>query len=247
MNAIKKDNSYIKQECILCMDCVDVCPQGHSKFLFQEQKNAENSLQNQKGITRTQFLVYLAGLGAFMLASSLLFGLVKRKKSSVIRPPAALPEEEFIQRCIRCGNCMKVCPTNVLQPAIVESGFSGIWTPRFDTGIGYCEYKCNLCGKVCPTGAIARLTQEQKMKTKMGLAEINQDICLPWSQGTECIVCEEHCPIAEKAIKTIDKMGKNGTLIKYPIVDPSICVGCAICEFKCPVTPEKAITVSPLV
>jgi Pyruvate/2-oxoacid:ferredoxin oxidoreductase delta subunit len=134
----------------------------------------------------------------------------------------------------------------VLQPAILESGLSGIWTPRFDTGIGYCEYKCNLCGKVCPTGAITRLTGAQKMRTKMGLAEINQDICLPWSQGTECIVCEEHCPIADKAIKTIDKMGKNGTLIKYPIVDPSLCVGCAICEFKCPVTPEKAITVNPL-
>jgi NAD-dependent dihydropyrimidine dehydrogenase PreA subunit len=80
----------------------------------------------------------------------------------------------------------------------------------------------------------------------MGLAEIDQRLCLPWAKGEECIVCEEHCPIAEKAIKLVEKMGKDGKILKLPYADPELCVGCAICEFKCPVLPKKAIRVKPL-
>ena len=141
---------------------------------------------------------------------------------------------------------MKVCPTNVLQPAILESGLSGVWTPKFDTNVGYCEYECNLCGRVCPTSAIKNISVERKMGTRMGLAEIDQRICLPWAKGTECIVCEEHCPVAEKAIKLVEKKGKDGRVLKLPSVEPEFCVGCAICEFKCPVGPTKAIRVKPL-
>ena len=257
MNAINDDNSYKKEECILCMDCVEICPSAYSNFIFTKKRTEKavpaavmpavnTPLADNNGISRSQFLVYLSGTLTFVFGGKLFAAGSRTSRLRVVRPPAALPEVEFIQRCIRCGNCMKVCPTNVLQPAVLESGLGGIWTPKFDTKIGYCEFKCNLCGKVCPTAAIKPLTTEQKMRTKMGLAEINPNICLPWAEGTECIVCEEHCPVADKAIKTVEKMGKNGKIIKYPSVDPSLCVGCAICEFKCPVNPAKAITVQPL-
>ena len=247
MNAIRSDNSYIKQECVLCMDCTQRCPGGYSKFTFHKNKRHAHEALNDKGISRAQFLAYLAGAIAFISGTgSRLFGGASSSNPMVIRPPASLPEEKFVERCIRCGNCMKVCPTNVLQPALLESGLSGIWTPKFDTRIGYCEYKCNLCTQVCPTSAINKITADEKMQTRMGLAEIDQRLCLPWAKGTECIVCEEHCPIAEKAIKLVETKGRNGIILKLPSVDPDLCVGCAICEFKCPVGPNKAITVKPL-
>jgi len=245
MNAIKSDNCYLKSECVLCMDCVQKCPGGYSKFNFGKGGRGGYTLSSEKGITRAQFLEYLAGVMVLISGSPLSAG-TGASRPRVIRPPAALSEEEFVSRCIRCGNCMKVCPTNVLQPAMFESGLSGIWTPRFNTKIGYCEYRCNLCGRVCPTAAIESISVEQKMQTRMGLAEIDQRLCLPWAKGTECIVCEEHCPVAEKAIKLIEIKNRDGKLIQLPSIDPSLCVGCAICEFKCPASPVKAITVSPL-
>ena len=57
-------------------------------------------------------------------------------------------------RCIRCGACMKVCPTNVINPTLTEAGMAGFWTPHLIMTQGYCEYTCTLCGSVCPTGAI---------------------------------------------------------------------------------------------
>lgn len=155
----------------------------------------------------------------------------------IIRPPAALPEDKFRTRCIRCGNCMKVCITNGLQPTLLEAGLSGMWTPRLLPETGYCEYHCTLCGKVCPTGAIPALTPEKKKQTRLGQANIDRSICLPWSQNRECIVCQEHCPVPDKAIKLEGKR---------PYVEPALCVGCGICQNKCPVRPGRAIRVYPI-
>ena len=75
----------------------------------------------------------------------------------LIRPPGSLEEKEFLKRCVKCGECMKVCITNGLQPTLLEAGLEGIWSPILIPRIGYCEYRCTLCGQVCPTGAIKRL------------------------------------------------------------------------------------------
>jgi len=255
MNAIRSDNSYLTDECILCLDCISFCPQQNTIFKFtglikhndskqvnEPDTTVKNTDTENTGITRAQFLLYVVG------SISLFVGFKNKKniyKRVVIRPPGSLPEQEFVQRCIRCGNCMKVCPTNVLQPALFETGLQGLWTPRFDTEIGYCEYKCNLCGEVCPTAAIEKLTVEEKMQTRTGVAEINTEICIPWTTGEQCIVCEEHCPVSGKAIKTIEKINKKGKLVKLPYVDDTLCVGCALCEHKCPTRPYRAIKVKP--
>ena len=245
MNAIRTDNTYLPEECVLCMDCVDYCPHLKTTFSFKDVYSAKQNNKSEKGISRAEFLKWM-GAGLFFLTGSRsLPGAIKGKRA-VIRPPAALPENEFVQRCIRCGNCMKVCPTNVLQPSLLESGFSGVWTPRFNTRLGYCEYKCTLCGRVCPTGAIKEIGLEEKMRTKMGLAVIDRSICIPWAKGTECIVCEEHCPVSSKAIKLTQRIMPDGRILKLPSIDPNLCVGCAICENKCPVDPVRAIRVNPL-
>jgi len=167
----------------------------------------------------------------------------------LIRPPGALAEEEFLRRCMRCGECLKVCLTNGLQPSFLEAGLEGIWTPRLDFRVGYCQYYCTLCGQVCPTGAIRKLSQQEKTRTKIGLAYIDKSRCIPYSQGVECIVCEEHCPTPEKAIKfeVVEVMTKEGSRkIRRPHVDINLCIGCGICEYKCPLQDQPAIIVTRL-
>ena len=143
---------------------------------------------------------------------------------------------------------MKVCPTNALQPALIEAGPEGIWTPMLVPRIGYCEYYCSLCSQVCPTGAIRELSIEEKLKVTIGTAFINKNTCIPYNLGTPCIVCEEHCPTSPKAIKFITTETKlpDGS-IKIPlapVIDMDLCIGCGICENKCPVVDAPAIYVT---
>jgi formate hydrogenlyase subunit 6/NADH:ubiquinone oxidoreductase subunit I len=145
---------------------------------------------------------------------------------------------------------MKVCITNGLQPTLLEAGLEGIWSPMLVPRIGYCEYRCTLCGQVCPTGAIKRLSVGQKAKVKIGLAMIDKGRCLPWAHSRPCIVCEEVCPTPRKAIwfeeaKARDREGKAITVLQ-PRVDLNLCIGCGICEAKCPVLGRPAIYVMNL-
>ena len=245
MGAIADDNSYNASECIVCLDCVKKCSGDTSSFSFDRHKIVQSApLQSAHGISRAQFFAW-SGVSLGLLASSCAKPFLRNRVRAVIRPPAALPEAEFVQRCVRCGNCMKVCITNGLQPVVLESGSEGIWTPKMDPSIGYCEYKCTLCGRVCPTGAIPPLTVEQKVRTHMGVANIARDRCIPWATGRQCLVCEEHCPIPQKAIQ-IREMMHLGQKVLLPFVDADACVGCTLCQHVCPVLPRKAIEVSPV-
>ncbi len=242
--AIRDNIDYVAGECILCMDCIYDCPSHITRFKFvlpgkitKKEEPAQNG--SGPGMSRKNFLLFLLGIAPLIGAK---FSEAKGgERSEVIRPPAALKEDDFLNRCVRCGNCMKVCPTNALHPVMLQAGIEGIWTPQLLPEIGYCEYRCTLCGSTCPTGAIHPVDLEQKLKTKLGLAEIDKSICLPWAEGKECIVCQEHCPVADKAIKLDTYAGGPAR----PYVDPSLCVGCGICQNKCPVRPIRAIRVSP--
>lgn len=247
MGAIRDDSSYAKGECILCMDCVYDCPANITRFawpLHEKEIRPASGMPtaHKDGITRRDFLLLSA-----LAASSLGFDFNLRhlrKQRSVIRPPAALEEGEFINRCIRCGNCMKVCPTNGLQPVSFQSGFQGVWTPQLVPEIGYCEYDCTFCGKVCPTGAIRSLSLGQKHDTRLGLAKVDRSICIAWAEDKQCLVCEENCPVAEKAIKLKRDPAAGGEAPR-PLVDGTLCVGCGRCQNKCPTRPIRAIRVIP--
>lgn len=250
-----------QDECHMCMNCETSCPEDVIKFkFFPNRVSATTKPDTQK---RTS----LAAIGAgalFLPAARVADSLDVNYVSKVIRPPGAVEERAFIERCIRCAECMKVCPNNALHPAFLESGVEGIWTPILIARIGYCEHSCVLCGQVCPTGAIQKITEKEKMgqgvaPIKIGTAFYDHGRCLPWSMQTPCIVCEEFCPTSPKAIWVEEveapvreaKAGPNGeapamTTVKLqrPHVDPALCIGCGACEKVCPVQDQPAVYVT---
>jgi NAD-dependent dihydropyrimidine dehydrogenase PreA subunit len=142
---------------------------------------------------------------------------------------------------------MKVCPTSGLQPALAEAGLEGLWSPVLRSRLGYCDYSCTACGHTCPSGAIPRLGLAEKRAQVLGTAVIDRDRCLPWAEGTPCIVCEEMCPVPDKAIVLTtaggSAAGEDGEALKRPHVVAARCIGCGICEYRCPVSGTSAIVV----
>ncbi|MFP4081221.1 MAG: 4Fe-4S binding protein [Candidatus Aminicenantes bacterium] len=237
------DEEWKSSECDYCYTCSAICPTSAIQF---PAKSASEPLP-EVNLSRRK-LIFTSILGTLAVPFFRFSPASNRASPKLIRPPGALPEEKFLQKCVRCGECMKVCPTNALQPALWEAGPEGLWTPVLVPKIGYCEYYCSLCSQVCPTGAIDELTVGEKTKVTIGTAWVNKNRCLPYVMGTPCIVCEEHCPTSPKAIKLVKTEIKrpDGTITTpaSPVVDTEICIGCGICETKCPVVDEPAIYVT---
>lgn len=231
-------------ECLVCRNCDDICPQNAVSFGFKPTgKVAAMDLGRRRVIASV-----VSGIVAVPLLRTTPVSKTGAQEPALLRPPGALEEREFLKRCVKCGECMKVCTTNGLQPTLFEAGVEGIWSPVLVPRIGYCEYRCTLCGQVCPTGAIKRLSLAEKAKVRIGLAMIDKGRCLPWTHGRPCIVCEEVCPTSKKAIwleeaRVRDRQGKV-VVVKQPHVDLELCIGCGICENKCPVLGRPAIYVS---
>jgi MauM/NapG family ferredoxin protein len=197
---------------------------------------------------RAALVAGVAGLGAAMVQRTGATGKGRTFDAKLIRPPGSAAEQEFLAKCVRCGECMKVCPTNAVHPAALEGGLEGLWTPVLKMRMGYCEYECTLCAQVCPTGAIRELPLEQKQKIKIGLAFFDRNRCLPYALARTCIVCEEHCPTPEKAIwfEEVEALTPKGerVRVKQPRVRPELCTGCGICENKCPIAGDAGVYVS---
>jgi len=190
----------------------------------------------------------IVGVAGGMLAKGHPLGDGRTYSAGLIRPPGSAAEEEFLGKCVRCGECMKVCPTNAIQPAMLEAGLEGLWSPVLKTELGYCEYKCKMCMQVCPTDAISELSLEDKQKVKIGLAYVDRNRCLPYAYARACQVCYEQCPLPEKAItlEDVKVTTAKGTSItvKQPHVNAELCIGCGICQNKCPVSDQSAIRVT---
>ncbi|OSM04426.1 4Fe-4S binding protein [Magnetofaba australis] len=239
-------------ECHACMNCIEDCPEGALHYGLPESRTS----------AAKPFDINRRRLGEVAVASVVFYPMLKSAVSAstkpqhqTIRPPGSLPEEEFNARCIKCAACMRVCPTNVLQPALLGAGFEGLWTPILVNKIGWCEHHCVLCGQACPTGAIQRISVQEKVgekpfekPVKLGTAFFDHGRCLPWSMHTECVVCEEVCPTTPKAIwyKRVELLKRDGSVVKLkqPYMAPDLCIGCGICENKCPVEDYAAVRIT---
>jgi MauM/NapG family ferredoxin protein len=236
MGAISEDPKGTHlPECIQCRTCAKVCPQKAITFPASFSLGGEYS---KVDLSRRGFVYSLAGgLGVGFLATQTPFTL-RQSKHQLIRAPGAIPETEFLRTCIRCGECMKSCLTNTLQPCLWESGFSGLWTPKMDPRLAPCDQNCNVCGKVCPTQAIRSLSLEEKTHAKVGTAILRKEMCLVWAQNKLCLICDEICPYNAIVFRPVEGY-------RRPVVVASKCNGCGFCEQRCPVKGESAIVVMP--
>ncbi|NLP01194.1 MAG: 4Fe-4S binding protein [Fibrobacter sp.] len=223
-------------ECIECGVCVEL-KDGCSSFQLLRPQFTGGSGPD---LQRRHLLAGVAG-GVLMLPVFRATAINKRDDHGrLIRPPGALPEEKFLARCSGCGECMKVCPTNGLQPCMFTDGFSRLYTPKLVPRIGGCEEKCSLCGNVCPNGAIRKLPLEEKQFAKIGTAVIDRHKCLAWAQNRECLVCDEVCPYNAIEFRMVDTVKGR---FKVPVVFEDLCAGCGLCEQNCPIFDQAAIVV----
>lgn len=237
-----KTEAWTASECYYCMSCVKECPKNAVSFSMSAKPAEDSVILGRRNV----IVAGCAGLASVAVSRATPSYDANRPNPDLIRPPGALPEQEFLARCVKCGECMKVCITNGLQPTLMEAGFEGIWTPIMDTSRGYCEYNCTLCGQVCPTGAIKELTKEEKRQWRIGTAWFDRSRCLPHALDQDCIVCEEFCPTPTKSIKFRERDRFGTGTVKQPYVDLKTCVGCGICVSKCPIVDAPGIRVTSI-
>jgi ferredoxin len=158
----------------------------------------------------------------------------QRTDDHLIRPPGVI-ESDLLNKCLRCGECVRACPTHGLQPAFHQVGLEGLWTPLLNPRLGYCDYSCNSCGQVCPVQAIPPLGLDDKRTQVIGKAYIEEPLHrLGGSWRLHHL--REMCPLPEKAIyleKRDFAQPDGSTVTVPPHVDRGKCIGCGICEFKC--------------
>jgi len=199
-----------QSECLLCFNCREDCL--HDTINFQNEKSQGGEITGPQ-ISRKAFVITL-GSGIFLAPAVRLSGMLESNwQYNILRPPGSCKEEEFLRRCIKCGQCMRICPTNIIQPGKLLKGIENLWTPElnFQVGSSGCQYNCTACGQVCPTGAIRPISLNEKHGLKkfkkqgpirMGTAFFDRNRCLPWAKKIPCIVCQENCPVSPKAIYT---------------------------------------------
>ncbi len=209
-----------------------------------------------KGMNRRDFFARLTkGAAAAAVGGVVWGGFVREAKDAplALRPPGALPEADFMTKCIRCGLCVEACPYDTLTlagPGTDAPTGTPSLTPR--------EVPCYLCTDIpctvaCPTGALnlALVSDDSGReldvnRTRIGIAVMDYHNCIA-AWGLRCDACYRACPLIDRAI-TIEhtrnkRTGRHAVLL--PRVQADACTGCGLCERAC-VVEEAAIFVLPL-
>ena len=253
-DAIHPDFTTRTADCTFCQTCGGACPVGAIRFVPRWQsidaKKPSDEPSGETPIGRRGFLAAGIGATAATLSGAATAGAISainpkpggEASAHLVRPPGSIPEDTFIRQCIRCGECLQVCPNDALQPQGFAQGLSGLWTPTLNANWAGCEPSCNNCGRVCPTGAIRSLPMKEKQVVRMGLAEVNKQTCLPYAGIEECRQCVDECAaVGRRAIEFIkvgtqvDEQGMpvEGTGMLAPVVVAEKCVGCGMCQMRC--------------
>lgn len=223
--------------CLACHACQDACPHGVLRFGPSTASPAPISTGRRAFVGRALLGGALLGLGAAAVVRADPVRVSAAPPSfppetAVLRPPGALPEVDFLSRCLRCGACMQACPTGGLQPLWFAAGLDGLFSPCLEPRAGGCLPECAACGAACPSHAIRPLTLAQKRWAKLGTALVDEKTCLAWKDDKRCMVCKENCPYG-----AVDVVLREGHKVPVPIVHARRCYGCGFCEHHCPKAP----------
>ena len=138
----------------MCLNCLASCPQGGDQLWLSAAIRTARPLAPD--LARRKTIAALASGVALAPVLRTSHGVVKGADHDVIRPPGSLDEEDFADKCVKCGACIRVCPTRVIQPAALEAGFEGLWTPILRYDVGFCSHTCTLCSTGLPHRARSR-------------------------------------------------------------------------------------------
>ena len=149
------------------------------------------------------------------------------ERTDWLRPPGAVEELEFLQRCTKCGDCLDACPPSAIQHHNQDQ-----------TPIIFAEDSpCLLCQdfpciSVCETEAL--LPVQNQKDVNMGLAVVSHREC---TATNGCNACVSKCPT--------EALSMNFSNFQIS-VDQLRCVGCGICQQVCKsVNDRVAIKVHP--
>lgn len=108
-------------------------------------------------------IVGVAGVGYYPVVNS---------ETIRLRPPGALDEKDFLASCIKCGQCVQVCPVEAIVLADIMDGF-GVGTPYLDARDQACDFSCDglQCVLACPTGSLSHEINYPH-ETRMGFARL---------------------------------------------------------------------------
>jgi len=140
--------------------------------------SAKRRAQSRREFIRSSVLA--AGVVGFSLLG---FLPVVRGTSLRLRPPGSIKEtfdeQQFLASCIKCGQCVQVCPVEAIKLADLDEGF-GIGVPYIDARAQACDFSCDglQCVLACPTGALTH-ELDYPADTRMGFARLSRpESCL---------------------------------------------------------------------
>lgn len=260
-----KNHEVDYSRCVACGVCIDKCHSGALTYGHKAMKTSTENAATTDGESidkgRRAFLI-----GTALATASTLMAQKNKKvdgglakiedkvapeRKTPVTPPGSLSAMNMARHCTGCQLCVSECPNDVLRPS---TDLLRMMQPHSSFERGYCRPECTRCSEVCPTGAIQRITMEEKAVIQTGHAVWIKENCIPVTEGQACGNCARHCPTGAIQMVPIDP--KGGTppegamppgprrpMLMIPAVNISICIGCGACENLCPARPLSAIYV----
>lgn len=244
---IDSKNMYVdKSRCVTCFDCLEKCKFNAMAFsptgwkVEPKPKVQDGFALTASGLARRRFIKGSAMAIAALATSKVLADAVEEpgdpyyiKEKVLPLPPGVRSKEQFLERCTACQLCINKCPTQVLQPAFLENGLTGMMTPVMKFRVeSFCNYDCKVCTEVCPNHAILPISLEEKKLTRVGNVTLFLDHCVVISKHQDCGACAEHCPTQAVSMIPYDDTG-----LTKPFIKPDLCIGCGGCQSICPEVP----------